>query len=79
MANLTNRLLWWCLVVSQLIYVVVAHVADPPGNPEAVNVLLPVLIVISIAMGVGSLVYRRYALSPMHPSIDSRRRSPLYC
>ena len=64
MANTTTRLLWWCLVVSMLIYVAIAHVVRLPGTRDApVTLLLAILVVISVGMAVGSLLYRRNALA----------------
>lgn len=63
MANPTTRLLWWCLVVSLLIYVIVAHALELPGNRAApVDLLFVVLSAISAAVAAGTLVYRRNAL-----------------
>ncbi len=64
MANLTCRILWWALVVSLLVYVVVAHVAQVRPNPNAdVSLLLPVFAVLSGAIAVGTIIFRRRALS----------------
>jgi hypothetical protein len=64
MATVTNRLLWWCLVVSLLIYVVMAHVASPRMNPDApAPLLMAVLATLSLGIAVGTLLYRRHALA----------------
>jgi hypothetical protein len=63
MATATNRTLWWSLVVSLLIYAVVAHVAALPRDPEAsLLVLFGGLAALSGGIAVGTLVYRRRAL-----------------
>lgn len=65
MSNLTNRVLWWTLVVSLLVYAVVAHVASPEPSPDRqalVPVLLGIFTLMSLGFGVGTLVYRRRAL-----------------
>ncbi len=64
MANPQNRALWWALVASLLIYVVVAHAVNvPPGPDVQVRVVAPILALLSVGFGVGSLIYRRRALS----------------
>lgn len=63
MANATNQLLWWCLVVSLLIYVVVAYVAQVPASPEVpLGTVAAVLTVIAVGTAVGTILYRRRAL-----------------
>jgi len=65
MASIVNRVLWWTLVVSLLIYAVVAHVASPGihHNTQAdVPMLFAVFAGLSVAVGIGTLVYRRRAL-----------------
>ena len=58
-----NRMLWWSLVVSLVIYVGVAQLAiTPEPSDELVETLFPILAVLSIGVAVGSLVYRRHAL-----------------
>ena len=55
MANLTCRILWWALVVSLVVYVVVAYVAEVAANPNApVSLLLPVFVALSATTAVGS-------------------------
>lgn len=64
MANLTCRLLWWTLVVSLALYVVVAHVARVAPDPHArIAVLAPVLVVVAGVTAIGTIVFRRRALS----------------
>ena len=64
MASMTNRILWWSLVVSLLVYVVIAHVASIPANTQVpVPVLLAVFGALSVGVAIGSLIYRRHALS----------------
>ena len=65
MANVTNRVLWWALVVSLLVYAVVAHVASPEPDsepPALVPILFWVFAATSLGFAVGTLVYRRRAL-----------------
>lgn len=63
MATATNRMLWWSLVVSLLVYAVVAHVAALPRDPAApLGVLFAALATIAGGEALGSLVYRRRAL-----------------
>ena len=74
MANPTSRILWWALVASLVLYAVVAHVVDLPVNPNTeISLLLPVFIFLSASTGVGTLLYRRRALSG---PIQSRRLDP---
>lgn len=65
MANPTCRVLWWALVFSLLVYVVVAHVAQVTPNPNAppVSVLVPVFAALSGAIAIGTIIFRRRALS----------------
>lgn len=64
MANPTCRILWWTLVVSLLIYVLVAHVVDVAPNPSApISLLLPVFTGLSLAIAAGTVILRRRALS----------------
>jgi len=64
MASVTNRILWWSLVVSLLIYVVVAHVASVrPRSDAPISELSIVFAVLSVGVGIGTLVYRRHALA----------------
>ncbi len=64
MANAVNRILWWSLVATLPLYVAVAFLAPLPGSPDAsADVLLAVLAVVSVGMGIGTLVYRRRMLS----------------
>ena len=63
-ANLVNRVLWWALVVSLLVYIVVAHVSNVPPNPDAqIALLTPVFVLLSVGVGVGTVIYRRHALA----------------
>ncbi len=64
MATNTNRLLWWSLIVSLLIYVLVAHVASVRTSPNtSIPLLMAVLGMISVATAIGTLLYRRHALA----------------
>lgn len=64
MAINTNRLLWWSLIVSLLIYVLVAHVASVRTSPNtSIPLLMAVLGMISVATAIGTLLYRRHALA----------------
>lgn len=64
MGNSTNRLLWLCLVASLLIYPVLTYLAKLPPNPDApIQLLFPILAVIALGEGAGSLLYRRHALA----------------
>jgi hypothetical protein len=63
LANPVNRILWWALLVSLCVYVVVAHVEKVPARSDVpVDVLAPILGFLSIAVGVGTAIYRRHAL-----------------
>jgi hypothetical protein len=63
-ATVTNRLLWWCMVVSLLIYAVVAYVAATQMNPDTpVSVLAGALAAISVGTAIGTFSYRRHALA----------------
>jgi hypothetical protein len=64
-ATTTNRLLWWALVGALLIYAAVAHVAIAwidvqIGAPAPI--LFAALSIVSIAIAIGTIVYRRRAL-----------------
>ena len=64
MVNVATRTLWWSLVVSLLVYLLVAHVASVPSNPKApVRALFVAFGFLSVATALGTLLYRRYALS----------------
>lgn len=64
MANPTCRILWWALVGSLLIYVVVAYVAEvPPSTGAPVSLLARLFGVLALAIGIGTAIYRRRALS----------------
>lgn len=63
MANPTTRVLWWALVASLFVYVGVALVVAPDGTPSPVaGALAPVLGVVAVGLGIGTIVYRRRAL-----------------
>jgi len=53
------------LVVSLLVYVVVAHVASVPPNAQAppVGILVAAFGAISVGIAIGTIIYRRHALS----------------
>ena len=56
-------MLWWSLVASLLIYVVVAYVVVIPSSPTApVEYLVPVFALLCFAIAAGTLRYRRKAL-----------------
>ena len=64
MANLTCRVLWWTLVASLVVYAVVAHVSGlPPSSNAQVALLAPIFVALSVAIGIGTAVYRRRALA----------------
>jgi hypothetical protein len=64
MANLTNRIIWWALVASLLIYVGMARVVKLSSDAAVPNEILAIaLAVISVIMGAGTLFYRRYAVA----------------
>ena len=64
MGNSTNRILWGALVASLLIYLVVAFVAAPEGNPDfPVGIMAMTLAALSVATAVGTFVYRKSALA----------------
>ena len=64
MATFQNRILWWALLLSVVIYVVVAYAAEVPEvAPSAVDTLLPGFVLLSLGIGAGSLLYRRRALA----------------
>jgi hypothetical protein len=57
------RLLWWSLAASLVIYAIVAHVVQLPASPTIPTSLLTlVFAALSVAIGIGTLVYRRRAL-----------------
>ena len=64
MSNSTTRLLWWALVISLLVYVLMAHIAPLPASPTPalISTLLPILTFISLGTAVGTVFYRRHAL-----------------
>lgn len=63
MASVLNRVLWWSLVVSLLIYVAVAHVVSMPADPDTpIPLLAGALGMLSVGLGIGTLLYRRHAL-----------------
>ena len=63
MANRANRLLWWFLFSSLLVYLVLAHVVSLPANPDLpISLLLTMFGAVAIVTTIGSLVYRRHAL-----------------
>jgi F0F1-type ATP synthase membrane subunit c/vacuolar-type H+-ATPase subunit K len=62
-ATRVNRMLWGAMLASLLVYVLVAHVAAVPENPNAqAPLLVTVFVLLSIGVGLGTLVYRRRAL-----------------
>jgi hypothetical protein len=64
-ASLTNRIIWWSLVVANLIYAVVAHVVAPERSEVAdssANTLLVPLALTALATAVGTIILRRRAL-----------------
>jgi hypothetical protein len=64
MASTVNRILWWSLVISLLVYVVVAHVASVPHNAQIpLGMLFAVFAVVSVGTAAGTLIYRRHALA----------------
>lgn len=64
MDTVTNRILWWCLVVSLVIYVVVAHVVSTRPNPDLpAPLLMGVFAALSVGTAIGTLLYRRHALA----------------
>lgn len=64
MANITSRILWWALVVSVLIYVAVAYFVQIPQDPGFdASQLMPIFVAISAATAVGTIIFRRRALS----------------
>ena len=64
MATVTNRILWWCLVVSLVIYVVVAHVVSTRTSPDApIPLLMGAFATLSVGIAIGTLLYRRHALA----------------
>jgi len=63
-ANFTCRILWWALVASLLVYVLLSHVVKVPPNPNApISLLLPLFSLLAVATGIGTTIYRRRALS----------------
>jgi len=64
MANATNQLVWWSLVVSLLVYLGVAHVvALEAGSASASAPLLRSLFaLIGLGVAFGTIAYRRQAL-----------------
>jgi F0F1-type ATP synthase membrane subunit c/vacuolar-type H+-ATPase subunit K len=59
-----NRILWWALSVSLLVYMVVAHVVPAQeGAGEIADLLFPVFALISLGVGGGTVYYRRIALA----------------
>src|SRR5262245_6653934 len=64
MSNPIFRKLWWGLLASQLVYVVVAY-AKAPLRPAAVpiEILTIALALVSVATAVGTTIYRRKALA----------------
>jgi hypothetical protein len=64
MDTFVNRVLWWSLVASLLVYVLVANVASAPANSDVpIGPLATAFFLLSCGVGVGTLVYRRRALS----------------
>lgn len=64
MANPTCRIIWWALVASLLAYVLLAHVAEVPPSPTApIPLLAQVFGLLALGIGIGTVVYRRRALS----------------
>jgi hypothetical protein len=72
MATATNRILWWSLVLSLVIYVGVAAQAGR-AEPVDVSALLPVFVAISVGIGAGTFLHRRRFLSE---PIQSGRLDP---
>ena len=65
MDNFNNRILWWTLVVSLLIYVVVAHVVQirTEGSDDFITTLALALGLVSVGTAAGTIWYRRHALA----------------
>jgi hypothetical protein len=63
MSNPIFRKLWWALLASQLVYVVVAY-AKAPLHPATVpiEILTFALALVSLATAIGTTIYRRKAL-----------------
>jgi hypothetical protein len=63
-ANATNRILWWALLVALGIYVAMAHLVTlPASGPAPVATLLPAFIAVAVAVAIGSLLVRRRLLA----------------
>lgn len=63
MGTFQNRIVWYVLAISLVIYVGVAHVAEPePSSELPLGILFPALGALSVAIGVGTVSYRRIAL-----------------
>lgn len=64
MSNHICRALWWALVVSLFINVLVAHLAPLPVDPRApIELLAPLFAAVTVAIAVGTAAYRRRALA----------------
>jgi len=74
MANPTCRMVWLSLVVSLFIYVFVAFLVElPESSSVPMGLLAPILAMIALGTGVGTLLYRRHALAT---PIQSGRLDP---
>ena len=64
-ANPTCRILWWTMVASLAIYVIVAHVVevDRSASTPPVSMLVPVFGVLAAGIAIGTAIYRRRALA----------------
>ena len=63
MNNPVCRLLWWSLVASLVIYAIVAHLVELSASPTTpISLITFVFAGLSVAIAIGTVVYRRRAL-----------------
>ena len=77
MSNHTCRALWWALVVSLFINVLVAYLVPLPVDLRApIELLTPLFAAATLAIAVGTVVYRRRALADPIQSGQLDPRTP---
>ena len=66
MATQANKILWWMLCISQLVYIQVVYTMsttppseEPPGVPDG---MFPALLIVATIMAIGTVIFRRRAL-----------------
>ena len=63
MATKANKILWWMLCISQLVYIQVVYTMPPSQDLQGVpDGIFPALLSVAIIIALGTIIYRRRAL-----------------